>query len=108
MQVDNHIDHATLASRVLLGTGSLLPAEYMKIDESKVEVSERALMKTSIRATTKLRFFHSITFVLLARFPPAQLKMRLASLRSAQFADVNCHHPNPLEINSQRSTKLLH
>jgi len=54
MQVDNHIDHATLASRVLLGTGSLLPAEYMKIDESKVEVSERALMKTSIRATTKL------------------------------------------------------
>ena len=54
MQVDNHIDHATLASRVLLGTGSLLPAEYMKIDESKVEVRERALMKTSIRATTKL------------------------------------------------------
>ena len=46
------------------------------------ERSERALMKTRIRATTKLTLFHLITFVLPHSLPPAPLKC--ASLRSAQ------------------------
>ena len=45
------------------------------------ERSERALMKTRLRATTKLTLF---SFFWLAPFPPAPLKMRLASLGAGE------------------------
>ena len=72
---------------------TFIDTQFQKLEEERVvkngetkgevsERSERAMMKTRMRATTKLTLF---SFFWLARLPPDPLKMRTISLRSAQF-----------------------
>ena len=82
------------------------PDEYTVADFAKkikdlTEVSERALMRTRIQATAKLTLFHtitiSITFVLLARLPPAPCSSLGAEREQNSLFACHSGRPEPAE-----------